>query len=67
MRQGFNALTSAHHLSSDSVRYSDYVVVRLLYESTRDAGFWNLHWEITDKPQNSDNILRQWKRVRRPS
>ena len=67
MRQGFNALTSAHHLSSDSVRYSDYVIVRLLYESTRDAGFWNLHSGITDKPPNSDNIWRQWKSVRRPS
>jgi hypothetical protein len=67
MRQGFQAFTAAHHLSSQSIRYSDYVVIRLFFEATRDAGPWNLHWAITDKPPNSDNIWPQWKNVRSPS
>ena len=67
MRQGFKSLAAAHHLSPGSLPYSDYVTIRLLFEATRDAGFWNLHWEITDQPPNSDNIWRQWKSVRRPS
>jgi hypothetical protein len=67
MRLGFQSFTADHHLSPDSVRYSDYVLIRLLFEATRDAGFWNLHWNITDQPPNSDNIWRQWHAVNKPS
>src|SRR5258708_3003296 len=67
MRLGFQEFTSAHKLAPESIRYSDYIVVRLLFEATRDAGFWNLHWAITDQPPNSDRIWQQWKSVKRPS
>lgn len=67
MRAGFQSLVSAHKLSPEAVNYSDFVIVRLLFEATRDAGFWNLHWSITDKPPNSDNIWRQWQSVKNPS
>lgn len=67
MRVAFQSFTDAHQLSPDSVRYSDFAIVRLLYEATRDAGFWNMHWEITNKPPNSDNVWRQWASVRTPS
>jgi hypothetical protein len=67
MRSGFQSFTSAHKLPPESVRYSDYVVVRLLFEATRDAGFWNLHWAITDQPPNSDRIWHQWQSANRPS
>src|SRR5258708_30941200 len=67
MRLGFQSFISAHKLSAENVRYSDYVIVRLLFEATRDAGFWNLHWAITDQPPNSDRIWQQWKNVEKPS
>jgi len=67
MRSGFQAFTSSHNLPEKSVRYSDYVVVRLLFEATRDAGYWNLHWDITDQPPNSDRIWQQWKGATKPS
>lgn len=67
MRLGFQSFTSAHKLAPESIRYSDYVIVRLLFEATRDAGFWNLHWAITDQPPNSDRIWQQWKGVKRAS
>lgn len=67
MRHGFQSFTAAHKLPSESIRYSDYVLVRLLFEATRDAGFWNMHWNITDQPPNSDRIWRQWKGVANPS
>jgi hypothetical protein len=67
MRLGFQSFLAGHHLPPESVRYSDYVIVRLLFEATRDAGFWNLHWAITDQPPNSDRIWQQWKNVKRPS
>ncbi len=43
------------------------MVVRLLFEATRDAGYWNLHWAITDQPPNSDRIWQQWKGDAKPS
>lgn len=67
MRLAFQSFVAAHHLSPESVRYSDFVIIRLLYEATRDAGFWNMHWSITDQPPNSDRIWSQWKAVRRPA
>ena len=67
MRQSFQSFTAAHHLSPDGVRYSDFVVIRLLFEATRDAGFWNLHWNITDQPPNSDRIWQRWRTINKPS
>ena len=67
VRAGFEAFASAHKLPPSAIRYSDYVLVRLLFEATRDAGFWNMHWSITDQPPNSDRIWTQWKSVARPS
>ena len=67
MRLAFQSFLAAHHLPPGSVRYSDFVIIRLLFEATRDAGFWNMHWSITDQPPNSDRIWSQWKAVLRPS
>ncbi len=64
MRSGFRAFTGSYKIAPENIRYSDYVLARLLYEATRDAGFWNLHWTITDREPNSDEIWRQWKNAR---
>jgi len=66
-QQDFRSFVSAHNLPPDSVSYRDYVVVHLLFEATRDAGFWNMHWSITDQPPNSDSIWRQWRSITHPS
>jgi hypothetical protein len=67
MRHDFQSFTAAHDIRPESIRYSDFVLVRLLFEATRDAGFWNMHWNITDQPPNSDRIWHQWKGVLRPA
>ena len=59
VRLAFESFLAAHHLPLASVRYSHFVVLRLLFEATRDAGFWNMHWSITDQPPNSDRIWSQ--------
>lgn len=64
MRSGFQSFTTAYKIPPSSIRYSDFVIVRLLYEATRDAGFWNMHWTITNMPPNSDRVWSQWKSVR---
>jgi len=67
MRLSFQSFTSAYKLAPASVSYPDYVVARLFYEAARDAGFWNVHWTITNMPPNSDRIWSQWKSVQKPS
>jgi len=64
MRSSFHSFTSAYKIAPGSISYSDFVVVRLLYEATRDAGFWNMHWTITNMPPNSDRVWSQWKSVK---
>jgi hypothetical protein len=64
MRSSFQSFTSAYKIAPASISYSDFVIVRLLYEATRDAGFWNMHWTITNMPPNSDQVWKQWKAVR---
>ena len=67
MRRSFDAFRLDYKLPAGSVSYSDYTVVHLLYEATRDAGFWGLHWSITDKPPNSNRVWAQWSTERNPS
>lgn len=64
MLSSFESFTSAYKIAPNSIRYSDFVIVRMLYEATRDAGLWNMHWTITNMPPNSDQVWRQWKAVR---
>jgi hypothetical protein len=67
MKSAYDSFLTQFHLQADAPSYSDFVVTRLFYEATRDAGFWNLHWAITNMPPNSDEIWKQWKKCTAPS
>jgi hypothetical protein len=67
MKAGFASFTAAFKLEPGTVTLADYATARLLFEATRDAGFWNLHWSVTNQPPNSDNVWRQWSALNRPS
>ena len=64
MHNSFQSFTTAYKIAPSSISYSDFVIVRLLYEATRDAGFWNMHWTITNMPPNSDRVWSQWRAVK---
>ena len=64
MRESYQSFTGAYKIAPGSIRYSDFVIARLFYEAARDAGFWNMHWTITNMPPNSDRIWSQWKVLR---
>lgn len=66
-RHAYNSFLAAHHLAPASVSYSDFIFIRVIFEATRDGGFWNMHWNITDQPPNSDRIWTQWKSIAQPS
>jgi hypothetical protein len=65
------SFTSSRKLTPGAIRYSDYVMVHLLFEAARDAGFWNMQWNITDQPPHSDRVeavaVRQCPLVHRPN
>ena len=67
MREGYQSLLSAYKIPAADVRYQDFVIARLLYEATRDAGLWNLHWTLTDQQPTSDRVWKQWRLVQAPS
>jgi hypothetical protein len=67
MRMGFESFTTAQKFPPETLRYPDYVLSKLLYEATRDAGFWNLHWTITNHDPNSDYVWQQWRALQSPS
>lgn len=66
-RGEYESFLSAHKQAPGTVSYSDFILLHLIFEAARDAGFWNLRWSITDQPPNSDRIWAQWKEVRKPS
>ena len=67
MQLGFDSFRVEYKIQPGGVRYSDYAIARLVYEATRDAGFWGLHLSITNKPPNSDEIWKQWRASAPPS
>ncbi|HXT52630.1 MAG TPA: hypothetical protein VN811_16440 [Thermoanaerobaculia bacterium] len=67
MKAGYAALLRKNGLTEAGLPYADFVAVRLLYEATRDAGFWNLQWRITNREPRSDEIWKQWQRAGAPT
>jgi hypothetical protein len=66
MRSAYEPFLQRHGLVPADLPYADFVAVRLLFESTRDAGLWNLQWRITDREPRSDAIWTQWQAVAAP-
>lgn len=66
VREDYAAFLAAHGLADREALYRDYVRVKLVFESTRDAGLWHLRWDITNESPNSEQIWRQWKRAKVP-
>lgn len=64
VRADYDALLANQRLSAAQLPYADYAYLRLLFEATRDGGYWNLHWAITDREPNSDAIWTQWRSLR---
>ncbi|QQQ00351.1 hypothetical protein [Lysobacter enzymogenes] len=67
VRADYLALLRAQGLSEQQLPYADFAWLRLLFEASRDGGYWNLRWAITDREPNSDAIWRQWQSVRAPA
>lgn len=67
MRQSYDAFLEANGLPDGEPLRSRFCTIRILFEATRDAGLWNLHWSITNREPNSDNVWHQWAGLEHPA
>lgn len=67
VRADYLALLRAQNLDERQAPYADFAWLRLLFEATRDGGYWNLRWAITDREPTSEAIWRQWQALRAPA
>lgn len=59
--QEYRDFIALHRLPGDNPQLlQDYRRLRLLFEATRDGGFWHLRWDITDQYPSSRLIWKQW-------
>jgi hypothetical protein len=63
VRGDYDAFVDAFELADGPQLYRDYVRVKLAFEATRDGGFWNLRWDITNEKPNSEQIWAQWAKL----
>ena len=64
VRADFDALRESFDLPDDASLFRDYVRVKLVFESTRDGGLWQMRWAITNREPRSDAIWSQWQALR---
>jgi hypothetical protein len=62
----YEAFLAAHDLTDTPALFRDYVRVKLAFEATRDGGWWQLRWKITNQKPSSDRIWSQWADVHAP-
>lgn len=60
VRDDFSALAAERGLPTDEKTYRDYVRVKLAFQATREGGWWDLHWGITNREPQSDAVWAAW-------
>ncbi len=64
MRAAYDATLRANGLKDSASLRTEFALVRVLFEATRDAGVWNLHWAVTDRQPTSVHVWKQWASLR---
>ncbi len=62
-RQDFDRLAERHSLPTNEALFRDYVRLKTVFEATREAGWWRIRWDITDREPRSDAIWASWKKL----
>jgi hypothetical protein len=66
VKKDFARFLLRRNLNPDPKLFSQYARVKMLFEATRDAGLWNIHWMITNQEPTSKRIWFQWERASGP-
>lgn len=65
VKADYEAFLERFELDDEPELYLDYVRVKIAFEATRAGGWWGLHWAITNKDANSDEIWAKWAKLPR--
>ncbi len=57
----FESFVQARDLVPTASLRRDFTRVKLVFEATRDGGWWHLRWDITNEKPNSEKIWAQWR------
>jgi hypothetical protein len=61
----FQAFAARHGADASSPQLrQDFVRLWVLFEATRDGGWWRLRWQVTDQQPTSQQIWKAWQRSR---
>jgi hypothetical protein len=60
MQVEYEQFTKIFTIEPSRENYEQFVIVKMLFECTRDSGLWHISWEETHLPPKSDEIWRQW-------
>ncbi len=64
LRPSFEAMCKRHGLDASSASlFRDWVRIAMVFEATRDAGWWRIRWAITNQEPSSKLIWQAWLRA----
>jgi hypothetical protein len=63
LRSAFEAFAAQHGVDASSAAlFDDFTKLWVVFEATRDGGWWRLRWDITDQEPSSVEIWKAWFR-----
>jgi hypothetical protein len=64
LRSGFEAFAARHDVDPSTPQlWQDFTRLWVVFEATRDGGFWRLRWDVTDQEPTSVVIWKAWMRA----
>jgi hypothetical protein len=64
LRRGFEAFAARHEVDPSTPHlWQDFTRLWVVFEATRDGGWWRLRWDVTDQEPTSVVIWKAWMRA----
>lgn len=64
LQSGFQAFAARHDVDPSTPQlWRDFTRLWVIFEATRDGGFWRLRWDVTDQEPTSVVIWKAWMRA----
>jgi hypothetical protein len=67
LQTSFEAFAAQHGIATPSpALFRDFTKLWVMFEATRDGGWWRLRWDVTDQEPSSVEIWKAWFRTPPP-
>jgi Arc/MetJ-type ribon-helix-helix transcriptional regulator len=63
LHRDFEELAGRRSLPVDDETFRTYLRVKSVFEATREAGWWRIGWNVTNREPQSDAIWAAWRKV----